>query len=709
MRHNNDLDVLPKLKRPSINPFFLFLLVGLIAVVGSALVFRFVSLQKERELLSWQNRLNLIADSRVADIDAWLDRHFKELSHVAANPSLQLYLAEILKAPKVAPHAEEPAQAVFLRNLLSMTAEKLGFTEKRSTELSSIMADVKKPQGLGIAILSPDGKTLVSTVGLPELGEGLTRKIQEMQKAPISLIDLFRDENGDRRMGFVVPVYPIDADPATSPEIAKLVAIKSVENDLLNLLRHPGVTESSLEAVLLRKEGENVVFLSKPNPDNKQAFFKLALNTPELDAAYALASRGTFGVKLDSEGRASLTTSREVPRSPWILMQHVDSEQALGESNRWLRQIEYSLFLALLAVIGGIVAVWYYGTSKRTLALSLHNRQIAEKAAAQERLLRVATDSLIEPVVIVDENNIAHFANATAAKAFRIRAVDIAGKSLEALMGHAFAKGYEEANKEALSDQAPHARIWSAEAEGGRKIIRSEHIPLDHVPVQGLPTPTRGVLMIDQDITEIVNEREQRMLNLHQIIDMLVHLVDRRDPFAASHSACVALVARSTALAMGVEPKLVETAEVAGKLMNIGKIDVPSELLTKAAALTEKEHLSINESLLGSVALLEKINFDGPVAETLRESQERFDGRGPLGLQADRILVTARIIAVANAFVGMISHRSYRPAKTMDEAIKILMDEINSKYDRRVVVALVNYLDNRRGRDEVEKIIPAEF
>lgn len=704
---------LPKLRRPSINPFVLVLIVLVLALIGGTLVLRFVAVEEKRELLSWQNKLNLIADSRASDVEAWLDRHFKELGNVASNPSLQLYLTELVSETKAPDSlAEDPAQAVFLRNLLSITADRLGFVAKQSSELASINANVRQPAGVGLAIIDKNGKVLVSTSGLPTLDADLAKKVEQAPKGKQSLIDIFPTQTGaqagDSHIGFILPIYPIDADTTASQQLGWLVGVKSVNEDLFKLLHHPGVTEKTLEAVLLRKEGDNAAYLSPQTGDGKDVSPRLALDTPELDAAYALTAPGDFAVKKDSQSRRTLMTSRVIPHSPWVLMQHIDRDQALGDSDTWLHQIEFSLFLALLAMIGGVIAVWFYGTSRRTRLLSRETQRMATRSAMQEKLLRVVADNQQEPIVIADQKNIARFANAKAAKAFRLDMPAVAGKDLVSLMGQTFAKGYEEANKIALARGAPYVRIWKAESGSTIKVIRSEHVPLEHIPVESLPMPSPGVMMIDQDITDIVNEREHSVRILRQLVDMLIHMVDRRDPYAASHSACVALVAHAVALGMGLDDDRVETAETAGNLMNIGKIIVPSEVLTKPSALTVGEMRSIQESIQNSITLLEKIEFDGPVVDTLRQAQEHFDGTGPMRLKGENILITARIIAVANAFVGMISLRSYRQPLSIDQAIKSLLSVIDTHFDRRVVVALADFVDNRHGRDVITKLIPTE-
>ncbi len=95
--------------------------------------------------------------------------------------------------------------------------------------------------------------------------------------------------------------------------------------------------------------------------------------------------------------------------------------------------------------------------------------------------------------------------------------------------------------------------------------------------------------------------------------------------------------------------------------------------------------------------LLEGVTFDGPVVESIRQLGETWNGKGPLGLKGEEILVTARILAVANAFVGMISARAYRGAMPFRKAADILMEETDTRFDRRPVSGLVNYLENRGG------------
>jgi HD-GYP domain-containing protein (c-di-GMP phosphodiesterase class II) len=223
----------------------------------------------------------------------------------------------------------------------------------------------------------------------------------------------------------------------------------------------------------------------------------------------------------------------------------------------------------------------------------------------------------------------------------------------------------------------------------------------EHVPLPAEDPAQSGVLVVENDITEIVAERERRTRTLGQVVRTLVAAVDRRDPHAAQHSQRVAQIARALAQEMQLDAALADTAETAGNLMNIGKLLVPTDLLTRAGALTQPEITQIRESLKAGVELLAGIEFDGPVVDTLRQAQERWDGTGPLGLAGETILPTARIIAVANTLVALTSARAHRAGMKPDEAVAMIQADAGKAYDRRVVAALVNWLENRGGRAQL--------
>lgn len=187
---------------------------------------------------------------------------------------------------------------------------------------------------------------------------------------------------------------------------------------------------------------------------------------------------------------------------------------------------------------------------------------------------------------------------------------------------------------------------------------------------------------------------------MNQLINTLVDVVDRRDPHSSFQSLRVAEVATAVAADMELDPVEVESVEIAGRLMNLGKILVPEHLLTRAGSLTDDELKQVRACMRNGADLLEGVEFAGPVVETLRQLQENWDGSGaPAGLKDEEILITARVVAVANSFVAMVSSRSYRAGISFDEAMERLLSQKGTIFDQRVVLDLAHFLDNRGGRE----------
>ena len=202
--------------------------------------------------------------------------------------------------------------------------------------------------------------------------------------------------------------------------------------------------------------------------------------------------------------------------------------------------------------------------------------------------------------------------------------------------------------------------------------------------------------MLD-DITELTRERRRNETMLRELIDTLVSVVDRRDPYSAHHSMRVAEVARCIAEDMGLSDHEIATVDIAGRLMNLGKIFVPADVLARSGPLSTGQRALLAQTHEVSADLLRNVAFDGPVVETIEHLGEWWDGSGPLGRQGREVLCSTCVLAVANAFVAMASPRAHRRAMTFEQISIVLMEQAGSKFDRRVVSALLNYVDNRGG------------
>ncbi len=180
--------------------------------------------------------------------------------------------------------------------------------------------------------------------------------------------------------------------------------------------------------------------------------------------------------------------------------------------------------------------------------------------------------------------------------------------------------------------------------------------------------------------------------SMNRVATLLSSLADQQDPHANQHSETVATISRAIAEQMELSIRACETTEMAAKLMNIGKANVPKELLTRTTELKPEELFTIRSSLVESADILEGIDLDGPVVDTLRQTQEYMNGTGPKKLRGKRILISARIISVVNAFVAMTSPRAYRGPMSVERALEVLAEDNGTRFDPAVIGALNEYI-----------------
>ena len=668
----------------------------LLAIAGGALMVRFAAGEWQRELRAWQVRLGIVADSRFVAIDEWLDRQFEEIAGLADNASLQIYVTELSEGVS---SGEDPdiaeAQEEYLRNLLEATATRAGFVDRNAG--ATVAANVGRAGTGGIALLDGNGQVLAATAGLPPLAGRLREFVTTLKPGERSLLDIYLNAANRPSMAFAVPVFAVQGDRDAASQIGTVVGVKEVGEELYPLLRQPGETSASALAVLVRRSDAAIEYLS-PLPDGKPPLsLRMAADTADLDAAFAVSTPGGFSANLrDYRDREVLVTSRDFADAPWTLMYTIDRIEALGATRARLTWLTVAGIVAAFAVAVSLLAVWIYGTSLRRAESAARYREMAERTEEQRNLLRLVTDSQPTGIFILDEEGRYRFANREAGRLAGIPVDDLIGKPITNIVGPEAAKRYLSLNGDVLKSGKTASDVAWVTADDAVRVVQTDHVPV--APTRDLP---KSVLIVERDITDAVTERERRTRMLQQIVRTLVGVVDQRDPYAANHSQRVAGLARAIAGEMSLSDRDIDTAETAGSLLNFGKILVAPELLTKSGEMSEEDRQKVRQSIQTSADLLDGIEFDGPVVETLRQAQARWDGTGiPSGLGGEDILVTARIVSVANAFVGMVSRRAYRDALNIDRAVEAIMAQVGKSFDRRVVVALINYLDNHGGRQQ---------
>ena len=176
----------------------------------------------------------------------------------------------------------------------------------------------------------------------------------------------------------------------------------------------------------------------------------------------------------------------------------------------------------------------------------------------------------------------------------------------------------------------------------------------------------------------------------------MANLVELRDPYTSGHERRVGLVAADIARELGWSNDRCELLKQVGLLHDIGKIAIPSDILSKPKRLTSAEYELVKTHSEAGFDLLKDIDFPLPLAEIVRQHHERMDGSGyPFGLIGNAILPEARVLAVADVLESMASHRPYRPALGIDMALAELETDAFSLYDAEVVGAISRMIRNK--------------
>ena len=201
----------------------------------------------------------------------------------------------------------------------------------------------------------------------------------------------------------------------------------------------------------------------------------------------------------------------------------------------------------------------------------------------------------------------------------------------------------------------------------------------------------------NERLEEAVKQRTQELE--HSQLEMLVRLAraaEYRDDDSGEHTWRIAQLSGAVARRMGLPPNMVEMIMRAARLHDVGKITVPDHILLKPGNLTEEEFKIVRGHARAGAELL-----SGSRSPTIRMAEsialthhERWDGTGyPQGLQAERIPLESRIVALADAFDAMTHVRAHKGARTLQEAVDEVVAHSGTQFDPAVVKAFLIALE----------------
>jgi HD-GYP domain-containing protein (c-di-GMP phosphodiesterase class II) len=169
-------------------------------------------------------------------------------------------------------------------------------------------------------------------------------------------------------------------------------------------------------------------------------------------------------------------------------------------------------------------------------------------------------------------------------------------------------------------------------------------------------------------------------------------MMEVRDPYTAGHQARVARMCLEIAELMKLPAPRTKGLELAALVHDVGKLAIPSEILSKPGRLSSFEFDLIKTHPMIGYDIMKGIEFPWPVAQMILQHHERMDGSGyPNGLSGHDLLLESRILSVADVIEAMSSNRPYRPALGLELALAEIRKNKYVLYDGEVVEAFLEY------------------
>ena len=219
----------------------------------------------------------------------------------------------------------------------------------------------------------------------------------------------------------------------------------------------------------------------------------------------------------------------------------------------------------------------------------------------------------------------------------------------------------------------------------------------------------KGRIILYQDITQRKQAEQQVKQGYEKLqrtmgatINTISRIIEIRDPYTAGHQNKVSQLSVAIAQEMKLSEDKIEGIRIAALVHDIGKINIPAEILSKPSKLNEMEFSLIKNHPKVGYDILRKIDFSWPVAKVVLQHHEKIDGSGyPQGLKGEKILLEAKIIGVADVVEAMSSHRPYRPSLGIDKALEEISQNRGIFYDPEVVDACLKLFKEKSFKFEL--------
>jgi PAS domain S-box-containing protein/putative nucleotidyltransferase with HDIG domain len=400
------------------------------------------------------------------------------------------------------------------------------------------------------------------------------------------------------------------------------------------------------------------------------------LSPKSLEFARKVGSRSFICVPITYEGRSEGV----------LAVDNLRSSRALNET-------DISLLMGIAPQIG----------------ISINNARTYEKLQAREKRFRILAESAPDIIFTLDTEGMLTYVNPMWEKILNHKQEEVVGKYLTEFVqeqdSHSLIQIFRELrdHKETLMDILLTFMSRSG-AEHNFSFNCAPSIAEDG-HVDSLVGILKDVTDLRRSEIELKKSFDKLQLALSSTISVISLISESRDPYTAGHQRKVAELALSIAREMGLSEDRAKMIHMAGLIHDIGKINVPAEILSRPGKLTAGEFALIKYHPETGYNILNKVDFPGQIAQIVYQHHEKMDGSGyPLMISGDQIILEARIITVADVVEAMAGHRPYRPALGIEAALNEIRAKRGITYDADVVDACIGLIETNRFH--FEEVVP---
>lgn len=312
-------------------------------------------------------------------------------------------------------------------------------------------------------------------------------------------------------------------------------------------------------------------------------------------------------------------------------------------------------------------------------------KKTAEDLRKSEEKFKTLFENIGDIVLIHDLDGRILDANATAAEILGYDKESLKQQNLQDIEAPEFADNFRE--QTARARRAKTAVYQSAYLTSEGKSIPVE-VNARVFEYGGVPC----LLAVCRDITErlgaeeaLLESAQKLRSSLDKSVEALASASEKRDPYTSGHHQRVCQLALAIAKAMQLPEETLRAIGLSAEIHDIGKLYVPAEILGKPRPLSESEFKIVKLHTTAGYDITKKIDFPQEVARAILQHHERSDGSGyPMRLKGGGISTSARILAVADVFEAMTSHRPYRPAHPTETALSEISANRNRLYDPEI-------------------------